>query len=122
MTILVTYASRSGSTAGIAEEIGHVLTQQGILVDVRPMQEVNDITAYQAVVAGSAIRQEQWLPEAIHFIETHQRELAEKPVATFLVCMALAPEKQQRHAKALQSPVVIMRLPGQPPGMSPAAC
>jgi hypothetical protein len=48
--------------------------------------------------------------------------LAEKPVATFLVCMALAPEKQQRHAKALQSPVVIMRLPGQPPGMSPAAC
>ena len=98
MTILVTYASRSGSTAEIAEAIGGTFTEHGILVDVRPMTEVTGVAQYQAVVAGSAVRQQQWLPEAMQFLETHQPELVRKPVATFLVCMALATKNPTRWA------------------------
>lgn len=40
--ILVTYASRAGSTAGVAVAIGKTLLDGGLQVDVRPMDEVNE--------------------------------------------------------------------------------
>jgi menaquinone-dependent protoporphyrinogen oxidase len=89
-TILVTYASRAGSTAGVAEAIGQTLREQGASVEVRSMQDVDDLTPFRAVVAGSAIQGQQWLPEALQFVETHRAELARKPFATFLVCITLS--------------------------------
>ena len=62
-------------------------------VDVLPVQEVKDLSPYQAVVVGSAIQAAQWLPEAMQFVRDHQSELARKPFATFLVCMTLAMKK-----------------------------
>jgi menaquinone-dependent protoporphyrinogen oxidase len=88
--ILVTYATRSGSTAGVAEAIGKTLVEGGAEVDVRPMNEVSDLTPYQAVVAGSAIQASHWLPEALHFIQKHRDALNRKPFAAFEVCMTLA--------------------------------
>jgi menaquinone-dependent protoporphyrinogen oxidase len=87
--ILVTYATRTGSTAGVAEAIGKTLAETGTPVDVCPMQEVTDLSPYRAVVAGSAIQAKQWLPEAMEFMRTHRAELAQKPFAAFLVCMTL---------------------------------
>lgn len=89
-TILVTYASQTGSTVGVAEAIGKTLTESGLQVEVRPMNDVKDLSSYQAVVAGSAIQKGQWLPEAVQFIKAHQATLAKKPCAAFLVCMTLA--------------------------------
>jgi menaquinone-dependent protoporphyrinogen oxidase len=88
--ILVTYASRTGSTAGVAEAIGKTLSESGESVDVLPMQEVKDLAPYRAVVAGSAIQNKQWLPEAMQFLQANQSELAQKTFASFLVCMTLA--------------------------------
>src|SRR5664279_1508747 len=93
--ILVTYASRAGSTAGVAEAIGKSLVESGAQVEVRPMQEVKDLTPYCAVVAGSAIQAGKWLPEAMQFVQTHQAELTQKPFAAFLVCMTLAMKNLQ---------------------------
>lgn len=88
--ILVTYASRAGSTAGVAEAIGKTLAESGAQVDVLAMQTVKDLTPYGAVVAGSAIQNKQWLLEAMQFMQTHRAALSEKPFAAFLVCMTLA--------------------------------
>lgn len=88
--ILVTYASRGGSTAGVAQAIGKTLAEIGLSVDIRPMQEVHDLTPYLAVVAGSAIHKQKWLPEAMQFMGRHQEALTQKPFAAFLLCMALA--------------------------------
>jgi menaquinone-dependent protoporphyrinogen oxidase len=87
--ILVTYASRTGSTAGVAEAIGKTLSENGVQVEVRPMGDVKDLALYRAVVAGSAIQGRQWLPEAMQFMQAHQASLAQKPFAAFLVCMTL---------------------------------
>jgi len=103
MTLLVTYASRSGSTAEIAEAIGETLTKRGLSVDVQPMTQVTDVAPYQAVVAGSAVRQQEWLPEAMQFLEAHQHELAHKPVAIFEVCMALATKNPTRYQSGLRA-------------------
>jgi menaquinone-dependent protoporphyrinogen oxidase len=88
--ILVTYASRLGSTAGVAEAIGKTLAENGAEVEIRRMEDVTDLTPYSAVVAGSAIRGKQWLPEAMQFMQKHQAALRQKPFAPFLVCMTLA--------------------------------
>jgi len=106
--ILVAYASRAGSTAEVAEAIGKTLAEGGALVEVRPMEEVEDLTPYRAVVAGSAIQNKQWLPEAMQFMETHQTALAQKPFAAFLVCMTLAmknADKYRRFVKDFLKPV-----------------
>jgi len=99
--ILVTYASRSGSTAEIAEAIGKTLNQDSIHVDVLPMQDVTDISTYSAIVAGSAIRGSKWLPEAMDFIRSHHAELLKKPVATFTVCITLAMSNSDQYRQAV---------------------
>ncbi len=91
--ILVTYASRTGSTASVAEAIGKTLAESGAQVEVRSMQDIQsaqDLAGYGAVVAGSAIQGAKWLPEAMQFVQTYHAELARKPFAAFLVCMTLA--------------------------------
>jgi menaquinone-dependent protoporphyrinogen oxidase len=98
--ILVTYASRCGSTAGVAEAIGTTLAENGTEVDVSPMHDVIDLTPYGAVVAGSAIHEHQWLPEALAFTQTHQVELNRKPFAAFLVCMTMALKNEQWREQA----------------------
>ncbi len=87
--ILVTYATRFGSTAGVAEAIGKSLTECGAQVDVLPMKEVTYLLPYQAVIAGSAINGGQWPPDAMQFMQAHRAELVQKPFAAFLVCMTL---------------------------------
>ena len=99
--ILITYASRSGSTAEIAEAIGERLTQGGIQIDVLPMQEVKDLSAYWAVIAGSPIRNSKWLPEAIQFVETHRSMLSQKPFATFTVSITLAMSNTEQYRQAV---------------------
>jgi menaquinone-dependent protoporphyrinogen oxidase len=106
--ILVTYASRLGSTAGVAEAIGKTLQDSGADVEVRRMEDVTDLAPYSAIVAGSAIRGKQWLPEAMQFVEKHQAALRQKPFAAFLVCMTLAMkngENYRPHVATFLDPV-----------------
>lgn len=99
--ILVTYATRSGSTAGVAEAIGKTLSESGVQVDVLPMGQVKDLSSYRAVVAGSAIQNKQWLPEAMQFIRSNRAALAAKPFAAFLVCMTLAMRNGETYRPAV---------------------
>jgi menaquinone-dependent protoporphyrinogen oxidase len=101
--ILVTYASRNGSTAGVADAIGKILAESGAQVDVLPMQEVADLTPYRAVVAGSAIRGQKWLPEAMQFMRDYQPELSRKPFASFMVCITLSMANASQYLEGLKS-------------------
>jgi menaquinone-dependent protoporphyrinogen oxidase len=65
------------------------------------MQEVRDLVAYRAVVAGSAIRGGKWLPEAMQFMRTHQAALAQKPFAAFMVCITLAMPSGEKYRAGL---------------------
>lgn len=95
--ILVTYASRTGSTAEIAEVIGRILPEDGVQVDVMPMNAVKDLSMYWAVVVGSAIRSSKWLPEATQFMQTHAATLKQKPFAMFTVCITLAMKNAENY-------------------------
>lgn len=83
--ILVTYATRAGSTAEVAAAIGETLNQRGYIVDVKAVKEQTDLDGYQAVIIGSAIRMGSWLPEAVEYLKTHQETLKPIPMAAFSV-------------------------------------
>jgi len=101
--ILVTYASVAGSTAGVAEAIGKSLVEGGAQVDVLPMRQVTDLAPYRAVVAGSPIHGQKWLPEAMAFMRAHQSELSHKPFASFMVCITLSMANSGQYLEGLKS-------------------
>jgi menaquinone-dependent protoporphyrinogen IX oxidase len=100
--ILVTYASQTGFTEGVAEMIGKTIADENLVVDVIPMKEVKDVASYQAVVAGSGIQAGEWLPEAMGFIRNYRQELSKKQFAAFLVCMTLTMKDGDRYRNHVQ--------------------
>ncbi len=74
MTVLVTYASKHGSTQGIAEAIGDRLRERGLDAEVRPVREVKDLERYDTVVLGSAVYLGAWLKEAQRFLDRHEED------------------------------------------------
>lgn len=99
--ILVTYASRAGSTAEVAQAIGQALSECGELVEVLPMKDVQQLSDYGAVIAGSPIRSSKWLSEAVKFIQNHRSELREKPFAMFTLSITLAMSSGSQYRQAV---------------------
>ena len=99
--ILVTYSTRTGSAKGVSECIGETLSDLGESVDVLPMREIEDLSHYRAVIAGSAIQAGKWLPEAFDFVKAHRNDLNKKPFAVFLVCMTLAMPKGESYRETV---------------------
>lgn len=83
MSILVVYASKHGSTQGIAERIAQTLRRLGKDVETRPVSAVTDVEAYEAVVIGSAVYFGSWLKEATELVRQHRAVLAGQPVWLF---------------------------------------
>lgn len=85
--ILITYATRAGSTPEIATAIGEVIAARGFTVDVRPVRENPSLDGYRSVVMGSAIRMGAWLSEAVDFVKMNQYLLSRIPCAIFTAHM-----------------------------------
>jgi menaquinone-dependent protoporphyrinogen oxidase len=83
--LLVAYATRAGSTGGVAHAIGEVLTHRGFAVDVSLIHPGLSPDGYGAVVIGSGVRTGSWLPEAVAFVINNQYALRRLPVALFTV-------------------------------------
>lgn len=83
--ILVTFATRTGSTIGVAQAVADVLKLGDARVDVVPVRHTHEISHYNAVIIGSSIRMGRWLPEAVEFCAEHAAELNKIPTAIFTV-------------------------------------
>jgi len=81
--VLVVYASRHGSTRGIAQRIGDVLRSEGLEVEVAPADHAAGVGTADAVVVGSAVYMGSWLKEGIDFIKRNEVLLAELPLWLF---------------------------------------
>jgi menaquinone-dependent protoporphyrinogen oxidase len=83
MTVLVTAASKHGATRDIAEEIARVLQTQGLSTELLDIDDVTDVSGYEAYVVGSGIYLGNWLKNARRFLETHGAALAQRPTWLF---------------------------------------
>lgn len=84
-TVLVTYASAHGSTRGIAERIAAQLGARGTRVAVRPVDEIEDVETYDAVVLGSPVLNQEWMPAATGFLRRNADALAVRRTWLFSV-------------------------------------
>src|SRR4249920_3313524 len=85
MTILIAYASKHGSTQGIAERIAEKFRQLGKEAEARSVDTVEDPGNYEAFVIGSAIYYGSWMKEATDWVHRNQAVLAQRPVWLFSV-------------------------------------
>jgi len=83
MKILITGASRHGSTREIADAIAEELRTTGLAADVRDAASVTSLDGYDAVFIGSAIYMGGWMPEARHLIDRCETPLRERAVWLF---------------------------------------
>jgi menaquinone-dependent protoporphyrinogen oxidase len=83
MTVLVAYASRHGSTRGIAERIAARLCADGVDAVARPVSSVRDQATYDAFVVGGAAYMFHWLKDATAFVKHNRALLVERPTWLF---------------------------------------
>jgi menaquinone-dependent protoporphyrinogen oxidase len=83
MRVLVTYGTKMGGTAGIAEMVGDALTAAGLQVDVRSASERADIGTYDAVIVGGALYNNRWHRHARRFVNRHTDLLRIRPAWLF---------------------------------------
>jgi menaquinone-dependent protoporphyrinogen oxidase len=83
MKAIVVYASKYGSTKGIAEFIAEKLQQRGILAEVRDVVAIHGLGGFDAFVIGSAVYMGHWMKEATEFVRRNRSVLAGRPVWLF---------------------------------------
>lgn len=83
--VLVAYGTRFGSTREIAARVADRIGQDGTPVDLRAADEVGDVAAYRAVVLGSAVFDQRWVPGVRDLVHRAGAALAARPVWLFSV-------------------------------------
>lgn len=83
MKVLVTVASRHGSTSMIGDAIREELVATGVTAHLVEPELVTDISQYDAVVLGSAVYAGRWLKPARAFARRFESELTRKAVWLF---------------------------------------
>ena len=98
--VLVAYATRAGSTASVAERVAGVLNRSGFVAEAVNVKETRDVGSYDAVVVGSAIRAGKLMPEVLKFLDKNKAALESKPLAAFVVCLAMKDGDEKGRATA----------------------
>jgi menaquinone-dependent protoporphyrinogen oxidase len=102
LRILIAYASNSGSTAEVATAIGEALCEEGNTVETKWIKNVKAIDNYDAVIIGSPILYENWMPEAREFVKHNQNILKNMPVSYFITCMAMSRKEEAGLQQAIE--------------------
>jgi menaquinone-dependent protoporphyrinogen oxidase len=82
-TILVSYASKQGSTEQIAQVLANILRKHDFEVHVLPANAVDSLNDYCAVVFGSAVYLASWTEDAMAFLKRFDLALQRQPVWLF---------------------------------------
>jgi menaquinone-dependent protoporphyrinogen oxidase len=82
-SVLVAYATKSGSTKEVAEAVGAALGEVGYRVDLQRLPVSGGLEGYQAVVLGAPLYMFRWHKDALHFLKRYRETLPGLPVAIF---------------------------------------
>ncbi len=101
--VLIVYASRTGTSAEVAEAVAQVLREQGLAIDVRSVDQVRgDLSAYWAVVLGCSLHRHRLLPEMMGFVRKYREELSTKTMAYFAVGPAMREDTPEHRDQLLR--------------------
>ena len=114
--ILIAYASSTGTTSEVAQAIGQEFCDDNTIVETKQFLSVKDVSEYDAVIIGSPIRYDRWMPEATNFVVANQDKLSKLPVAFFFTCLTLS---RQNENTLRQAQVYSDKLRGASPQIKP---
>lgn len=95
---LVTWATRTGSTAEVAMSIVATLRSGGLEVECRPVRDVQTLEGYGAIILGIPLYVGRLHRDGRRFLSSHREELAARPVALFV--LGPVHEKEEEFATA----------------------
>jgi menaquinone-dependent protoporphyrinogen oxidase len=95
--ILVAYASKRGSTKEVAVFVAKRLRGHGLVTDLRPAAEVDDLAPYDAVVVGGSLYFGRWHGDAIGLLKRHRLD---RPLAAFALGPKTAEEQDLAESRA----------------------
>ena len=98
-SVLVAYATKYGSTQGVAEEVAAALREHRFEVDCQPVNKVQSIDKYGAIVLGAPLYIGAWPKDALSFLARQQAALAGRPIALFALGPLSAEEKEREDAR-----------------------
>ena len=100
--ILVAYATWSGVTRGVAQEIAKTLQSQRNAVDVFPVKEVKDVSEYDAVLVGTSLHMFGPVGDFRSFLKRNQKNLQNMPTAFFVVCANMQEDTPKNREQTLE--------------------
>jgi menaquinone-dependent protoporphyrinogen oxidase len=106
--ILVTYATKYGSTGEVAEAIADELRDEGREVDCLPVRDLKSIQAYGIVILGSPIYMGKLLAEAVDFAKHLRDDLKARRFAVFVAGYSLQ-SRTEKHLRNAQVAVDAIR-------------
>ena len=99
-SVLVGYATRSGSTQEVAEAVAATLRDSGAEVDLQPMRDVRTLNGYRMLVLGAPLYMFRWHKDALAFLSRHQKAIKKVSVAVFALGPFHDEEKEWQSARA----------------------
>jgi menaquinone-dependent protoporphyrinogen oxidase len=81
--ILVSFATRSGSTQEVAEAVATAFRDAGKVVDLQPMRNVQTLIGYRLVILGAPLYMFRWHKDARAFLSRHKEVLKSISAAVF---------------------------------------
>jgi len=110
--VLVTYASKMGSTKEIAEAIARQLQILGMQVTLAPCEDRISPEGFDAVIVGSAIYTRRWMKAATRYLKRYADRLDRDRTWLFHSgpCGEGAQDEQVRTPKAIERVIVPLGL------------
>src|ERR1035441_2169068 len=87
--VLVTYATRYGSTEEVARAVAETLRERSVAVECQPIRSVHSLERYGAIVLGVPLYMGQMHKDARGFLAAHRNALTKMPVALFVLVVCL---------------------------------
>lgn len=83
--VLLTYATRSGSTEEVAQAVAQTLRENSVAAEIQPIQSVHSLEPYAAVVLGVPLYMTRFHKDARRFLAANHSALMKVPVALFVL-------------------------------------
>jgi menaquinone-dependent protoporphyrinogen oxidase len=99
-SVLVGFATRSGSTQEVAEAVAEAMRKDGLQVDCQPLRSTRALAGYDMVVIGAPLYMFKWHKDAFAFLSRHRTALEKLPVSVFALGPFHDVEKEWREIRA----------------------
>jgi menaquinone-dependent protoporphyrinogen oxidase len=98
--MLIAYGGNYDSTKEIAQYMAGIITRMGASIDVKGVDEIRNISKYDSVIIGSAVRMDKLLGKTLKFARRFAESLCEKRTAYFVTCITMKNDTPETREKA----------------------